>query len=188
MKKYSLVFLFPDEIAGFIRDMKHRLKREARWYHSCHSEPHMTICEFEALPGELTVYLQEIRSFSEKQRPFWVHLDSTDTFPGTYYVKPDAYSRQKLERCATALVADVFGLELKGWKAHATVGRRLTAEQFAIAIGLFARLCIDFRFLCNSVCLREFDPSIQQYRVIQLFTFTGPGEPDSPVIQLNLFS
>lgn len=183
---YSVVFLFPEEIARRIKAMKMVLKDVLTWFPSCHSDPHMTICEFVIERERLPYYIARLRAFCKKYPPVYARMDGTDTFPTTYFVKPDDYTMSVLGRYAEALVRYILGRKIT-WKGHATIGRKLNPVELAAAKALFDGMPIDFRFLCDSIYLREFDPSLGQFRVIDSFRLSGMDNFDDTSKQLTLF-
>lgn len=66
---------------------------------------------------------------------------------------------------------------------HMSIGRRLTLENLKIAFGLFTT--IDLQFECNEIVLREFDPKVKQFFVIDSFPFGSNPEPE--FVQGSLF-
>lgn len=66
---------------------------------------------------------------------------------------------------------------------HMSIGRRLTPENLKIASELFTT--IDLQFECNEIVLREFDPKVKQFFVIDSFPFGSNPEPE--LVQGSLF-
>ena len=66
---------------------------------------------------------------------------------------------------------------------HVSIARRLTTENIEKANRLFTT--INTSFLCNTIVLRKFDPTIQQFFITDTFTFNSNQKPE--LIQGKLF-
>ncbi|WP_347052345.1 2'-5' RNA ligase family protein [Flavobacterium olei] len=66
---------------------------------------------------------------------------------------------------------------------HITIGRKLSLEKIKIASEIFTN--IERKFLCKEMVLREFDPLLKQFVVIDTFPFGSNPEPE--FVQGSLF-
>lgn len=66
---------------------------------------------------------------------------------------------------------------------HLSIGRRLTPENLKIASELFT--AINLQFECNEIVLREFNPKVKQFFVIEAFPFGSNPAPE--FVQGSLF-
>ena len=64
-----------------------------------------------------------------------------------------------------------------------SIGRKLIPENLKTASELFTT--IDLQFECNEIVLREFDPVVKQFFVIDSFPFGSNPEPE--FVQGSLF-
>ncbi|MEP6806030.1 MAG: 2'-5' RNA ligase family protein [Flavobacterium sp.] len=187
-KTYSIVFYPSPSIINLVKEMKDNLKSRVKekWYNSCNSVAHITICELKLDESELYKLKQKISEVCDTFTPFEVYLDHFGSFDnaGAFYIGPNEKSKKNLELLMTKIQNALrsFKIDKISSNAHMSIGRRLTAENLKIASELFTT--IDINFLCDSIVLRELEP-YKQFFAIQTFPFGSNPQPE--LIQGSLF-
>ena len=184
-KTYSIVFYSKTLIAP-VKKLKDFLRSKIKWYNSCNSEAHITICEFKIDESQLDSIKQKISKISDTFTPFLVSSDHFDSFPnsGAFFIGVDENSKNNFIPIMKKIHETLKSLKLKkSEEPHMSIGRRLTPENLKIASELFTK--IELNFLCNEVVLREFDPIVKQFFVIDTFPFGSNPQPE--LIQGSLF-
>lgn len=186
-KKYSIAIYPSQDIIDLVKTMKGHLKSKIKWYNSCNSTAHITICEFELDDSELEKLKQKLSQICDTFTPFQVYLDHFGSFnpAGAFFIGPNEESGKKLEnimiKTQTALRS--FKITKSSNNPHMTIGRKLSPEKIEIAKDLFTTIESDF--LCREIVLRELDLIKEQYVVIETFPFGSNPQPE--LIQGSLF-
>lgn len=184
-KTYSIVF-YSKTLVEPVKNLKDFLRSKIKWYNSCNSEAHITICEFTIDESQLDSIKQKISRISDTFTPFQVNLNHFDSFPnsGAFFIGVTKDSKNNLIPIMKKIHETLKSLKLKkNEEPHMSIGRRLTPENLKIASELFT--AIDLDFLCNEVVLREFDPVVKQFFVIDAFAFGSNPQPE--LVQASLF-
>lgn len=184
-KTYSVVF-YSKSVVEPVKKLKDFLRSKIEWYNSCNSEAHITICEFKIDESQLDSIKQKLSKISDTFTPFKVSLDHFDSFPnsGAFFIGVTKDSKNNLVPIMKKIHETLKSLNLKkSDNPHLSIGRRLTPENLKIASELFTE--IDFQFECNEIVLREFDPKVKQFFVIDAFPFGSNPQPE--LIQGSLF-
>jgi 2'-5' RNA ligase len=181
--KYSITFI-PDAIViDKVKEIKLRLADNIGWFNSKNSLAHITICEFTS--NEIEIIKNQISRITATFSPFNVKLVDFESYPnGTFFIKPSKDSKEDLKKIMKNLTASLTIKKMyKSSEPHLSIARKLDNEKLKIAIDLFQK--IELTFLCTSVFLREFNPSLKQFEVIDSFLFKS--EKPNHAIQGTLF-
>jgi len=186
-KTYSVVF-YSKKIVGPVKELKDLLKSKVHknWYSSCNSEAHITICEFTIDESQLYSIKQKLFKISDTFTPFQISLNHFDSFPsaGAFYIGVNEDSKNNLVPIMKKIHETLKSLKLKkSDNPHMSIGRRLTPENLKIASDLFTTIYLQFD--CNEIVLREFDPVVKQFFVIDAIPFGNNPEPE--FVQGSLF-
>lgn len=184
-KTYSLVIHPSEEILALIKSMKEQLAAEVGWFNSKNSVGHITICEFKATEKGLENIKNQIKKTCATLFAVDTHLNEFGSFPnGAFFIAPDTNSKKSLKRIMKQFhISLLLPNMLKSDNPHLSIARRLKPENLIKAKQMFTT--VDLNFVCDSVVLREFDPKILQYFVIDTFEFGNNPQPE--VIQGTLF-
>jgi len=183
-KTYSVVF-YSKTLVEPVKKLKDFLRSKIKWYNSCNSEAHITICEFTIDESQLDSFKQKLAKISDTFTPFQVNLDHFDSFPnaGAFFIGVNEDSKNHFVPIMKKTHETLKPLKHKSDNPHLSIGRRLTPENLKIASELFTT--IDLQFECNEIVLREFDPIVKQFFVIDAFKFGSNPEPE--FVQGSLF-
>jgi len=184
-KTYSVVF-YSKTLVEPVKKLKDFLRSKIKWYNSCNSEAHITICEFKIDESQLDSIKQKLSQISDTFTPFQVYFNGFDSYPnsGAFFIAPDEDAANNLKPIMKKIHQVLKSLKLKKSEdPHLSIGRRLTPENLKIASELFT--AIDLDFLCNEIVLREFDPIVKQFFVIDSFPFGS--NPKEEFVQGSLF-
>ena len=183
-KTYSVVFYSKDLVEP-VKKMKNFLRSKIDWYNSCNSEAHITICEFTIEESQLDSIKQKLSKIADTFTPFEVYLDHFDSFPtnGAFFIGLTEESKKHLVPIMKKTHETFKSLKHKSDNPHLSIGRRLTPENLKIASELFTS--VNLNFLCNEIVLREFDPPVKQFFVMDAFPFGSNPEPE--FVQGSLF-
>ncbi len=183
-KTYSVVF-YSKTLVEPVKKLKDFLRSKIDWYNSCNSEAHITICEFTIDESKLDSIKQKLAKISDTFTPFQVNLDHFDSFPnaGAFFIGVNDDSKNHFVPIMKKIHETLKSLKHKSDNPHLSIGRKLTPENLKIASELFTT--IDLQFECNEIVLREFDPIVKQFFVIDSFKFGSNPEPE--FIQGSLF-
>ncbi|UWY27540.1 2'-5' RNA ligase family protein [Flavobacterium sp. TR2] len=177
-KTYSVVF-YSKSLVEPVKKMKDFLKSKINWYNSCNSEAHITICEFEIDESQLDSIKQKLSQIADPFTPFQVTLNHFDSFPnaGAFFIGVTEESKNSMVPIMKKVHETFKFLKLKkSDNPHLSIGRRLTPENLKIASELFT--AINLQFECNEIVLREFDPKVKQFFVIEAFPFGSNPAPE----------
>lgn len=184
-KTYSVVF-YSKTLVEPVKKLKDFLRSKIKWYHSCNSEAHITICEFTIDESQLPSIKQKISKISDTFMPFEVYLNHLGSFPnsGAFFIGVTEDSEKNLIPIMKKIHETLKFLKLKkSDNPHMSIARQLSPENLKIASELFTT--IDLDFLCKEIVLREFDPVVKQFFVIDAFKFGSNPEPE--FVQGSLF-
>jgi 2'-5' RNA ligase len=189
-KQYSVAIHPSPEIISQIKGMKEQLASEVGWFQSKNSVAHITICEFTAVDEELHAIKKQLTKLCDTLTPVTVHLDSFSNFYNpknskyAFFIAPDEESKATLKpimkRFHNALPVKTFH---HSDVAHLSIGRGLTLEKLKKAEEMFTN--INESFWCDGIVLRMLDMKLQQFRIIDAFTFNS--NPSQELIQGTLF-
>ncbi|WP_426484723.1 2'-5' RNA ligase family protein [Flavobacterium sp. 2] len=185
-KTYSVVFHPSPEVIDAIKTMKDFLRSKIKWYNSCNSVAHITICEFTIEESQLSIYTKKLLKTCDTFTPFQVSLNHFSSFEnsGAFFIAPTEDSKNNLKPIMKKIHETLKSLKLKkSDEPHLSIGRRLTPENLKIASELFTT--IDLQFECNEIVLREFDPIVKQFFVIDTIPFGN--NPELEFVQGSLF-
>lgn len=176
--RYSLVISPPAEIISLIQSMKLNLAKEIGWFHSKNSLAHITINEFMASESEIEVIKKQLTNICDSLKAIPVHFDKFDTFPnGAFFIAPDEHSKKELKKIMKHIHQSFrFAILFKNNEPHITIARQLNTNKIAAAYRLFSNE-IDLNFLCDSVALRLFNPTVKQFEIITRFEFNDNPQP-----------
>lgn len=202
MKKIYSVAIYPSpDIIDLVKTMKGYLRSKIKWYNSCNSTAHITICEFELDASELEKLKQKLSEICNTFTPFQVYLDHFDSYDnaGAFFIglNENPIEKKTVEKPTEDLIVKTKlktlmkktqeGLKISRMKKsndpHITIGRKLSLEKIKIASEIFTS--IERKFLCKEMVLREFDPFLKQFVVIDTFPFGSNPEPE--FVQGSLF-
>ncbi|MBJ2126711.1 2'-5' RNA ligase family protein [Flavobacterium sp. IB48] len=184
-KTYSVVF-YSKPVVDSVKKMKDLLKSKIEWYNSCNSEAHITICEFKIEESQLDSIKQKLIKICDTFTPSQVYLDHFDSYEnaGAFFIAPNEESKNNLKPIMKKIHETLKSLQLKkSDDPHMSIGRRLTPENLKIAFELFTTIALQFE--CNEIVLREFDPKVKQFFVIDAIPFGSNPEPE--FVQGSLF-
>lgn len=180
MPRYSVVIHPPEPVIQEVALLKQQLYEKIGWYHSCHSQAHLTINLFSASEKSLPVWENYVANYTKHTTAFEVSFDKVMNFSnGAWVLLPDEYSYQKLRMLMKDFLrhipASAFG---KSSKPHISIARKLNPEQAEIAKQLLTD--VDIQFSCDNLTLRKFNPERGQYDLHKQFIF---GEPNANASQ-----
>ena len=184
-KTYSVVF-YSKTLVEPVKKLKDFLRSKIKWYNSCNSEAHITICEFTVDESQLDSIKHKLFKISDTFTPFQVSLDHYNSYPnsGAFFIAPNKHAENNLKPIMKKIHQVFKSLKLKkSDEPHMSIGRKLTPENLKIASELFTT--IHLNFLCNEIVLREYDPIVKQFFVIDTFNFGSNPQPE--LIQGSLF-
>lgn len=184
-KQYSIAIYPSETIILLVKAMKEKLFEEVNWFHSKNSIAHITICEFKATEAAIEIIKNKLDLLCYTFEPFEVHLNGFGSYSnGAFFITPNEDSKIKLKVIMKKVHELLRTLKMqKSSDPHVSIGRRLTTENIEKANRLFTT--INTSFLCNTIILRKFDPTIQQFFITDTFTFNGNQKPE--LIQGRLF-
>jgi len=176
--RYSLVISPSEEIIALVKSMKELLAKEIGWFHSKNSLAHITINEFMADENEIEGIKKQLTNICDSIKPVAILLNAFDTYPnGAFFIAPDAVSKTDLKQIMKH-IHQSFRVKtlLRNNEPHLSIGRKLSTENIAAAYRLFSNP-VEFNFICSSISLRLFNPSIKQFEIIERFEFKNNPKP-----------
>ncbi|KQO20955.1 2'-5' RNA ligase [Flavobacterium sp. Leaf82] len=185
-KKYSVAIYPSQDVIASVKTMKDYLKSKIKWYNSCNSTAHITICEFKIEESDIEKIKLKLLKISDTFTPFRAYLDHFEAYEnsGAFFITPNEESKIDLKNILKKTQETLKALKLKkSDDPHMSVGRKLTPENLKIASELFT--IIDINFSCKEIVLRELDPIKKQFVVIDTFAFGSNPQPE--LIQGSLF-
>lgn len=185
-KTYSVVFHPSPEVIDAIKTMKDFLRSKIKWYNSCNSVAHITICEFTIDESQLEIFKQKLAKICDTFSSSTIFLNDFGFYEnsGAFFINPNEDSKNNLKPIMKKIHETLKPLKLKkSDDPHMSIGRRLTPENLKIASQLFTTINMDF--LCENIVLREFDPVVKQFFVIDTIPFGN--NPELEFVQGSLF-
>ncbi|WP_035651020.1 2'-5' RNA ligase family protein [Flavobacterium sp. ASV13] len=185
-KTYSVVFHPSPEVIDAIKTMKDFLRSKIKWYNSCNSVAHITICEFTIDESQFGNFNQKLVKICNTFSSSTVYLNDFGSYQnsGAFFINPNEDSKNNLKPIMKKIHETLKSLKLKkSDDPHISIGRRLTPENLKIASQLFTTINMDF--LCDKIVLREFDPVVKQFFVIDTIPFGN--NPELEFVQGSLF-
>ncbi|MFN0257632.1 2'-5' RNA ligase family protein [Pedobacter ureilyticus] len=162
-QQYSIVILPPQEGINYVADLKNQLNAKIGWYNSRSAKAHVTICEFTADIDELEHIIKDLREITSYEKPLHLNFDGVDNYPnGAVYLKPDMQTKVPLTELMARVQRNLkVTNQYKSKAPHMSIGRKLSEENVAIALAMFADAKLDFD--CGNLVLRKFSPTKKQY-------------------------
>lgn len=190
IKRYSIAIYPSKYVIDFVKSMKDLFKSKVKdkWYSSCNSVGHITICEFEIDESQVDRFKQKLYEICDTFTPFQVYLDHFGVYENSnaFYIATTENSNIDLKPIMKKIQDSCKSLKPLEFKKsndpHMSIGRKLSPENLKIASELFTT--IDIHFLCDSIVLRELEP-YKQFFVIETFPFGSNLQP--ALIQGSLF-
>lgn len=170
-EQYCIAFSPSEPILLLVRSMKEKLFKEVKWFHSKNSVAHITICLFKATDDSVEIITHKLGLLCATFEPFEVHLNSFDSYcSGAFFISPDEDSKNKLKKIMNRVHELLPSVIIqKSDDPHLSIARRLSPKNLEKAKTLFTT--INDSFLCDSVVLRKFDPTLKQYFITNTFPF-----------------
>lgn len=172
--QYSIVILPPQDEINYVADLKNQLNEKIGWYNSRNAKAHITICEFTADLDELDHVVMNLKEIVRSETPRHLVFDGVDSYAnGAVYLKPTLQTKVPLTELMVRVQKNLGITNLYKSKApHISIGRKLSAENVAIALKMFENAKLNFN--CTHLVLRKFNPNIKQYEVfLEDFDFLG---------------
>lgn len=144
-----------------------------RRYDSYKSLAHFTIREDSRTVDEVNFLVPKMRDFASHQWGFEIALDSLATFDnGTLYVMPTAESSILIKDLASKYLR-FFHRKLlpPSFQPHLTIGRNLTHDDRLKVQTNFLQKNVEWKFTCDNLALRRFNPQRRQYDIVERFNF-----------------
>jgi hypothetical protein len=183
--KYSVAFIPNNEITNQVKTMKVELAEKIGWFHSKNALAHITICEFSKDSSLIESVKNKITRVASTLSPIEVNLTTFGSYSnGAFFIAPDEYSKNSLKNLMKVISSALKIKNLyKSNDPHLSIARKLNEEQLQIAVNLFPQ--INASFLCDAIFLRQFNPELKQFEIIDSFLFKG--ETSQEEIQGSLF-
>lgn len=164
-QQYSIVILPPQEGIDYVANLKNQLNAKIGWYNSRNAKAHVTICEFTAEPDELGSIMADLKEIVSYESPRHLVFDGVSSYAnGAVFLKPDDATKAPLTALMGRIHKNLGVTNLyKSKSPHMSIGRKLSEENVALALNMFADAKLDFN--CNHIVLRKFNPEIKQYDV-----------------------
>ena len=184
-KKYSIAFHPSETIIVLVKAMKEKLFEQVDWFNSKNSVAHITICEFIATDAAIEIIKNKLNLLCDTLEPFEVYLNGFDSYSnGAFVITPNEDSKTKLKVIMKKVTQSLRSLKMeKSSNPHISIARKLKPENLEIAKHLFTT--INTSFLCDTIILRKFDPTIGQFFITNTFIFNNNSQPE--FIQEKLF-
>lgn len=169
--KYSIAFIPDSNTIEEIKKMKIQLADEIGWYNSKNSVAHITICEFTTTENNVEIVKKQLDRKTSTYSPIEIELNGFNSYPnGAFFIKPSDNSKIALKKIMKNLnnsltLKDIY----KSSDPHLSIARKLDNQKLNTANSLYQN--INLSFLCHSVFLRKFNPSIKQFEIIDSFEF-----------------
>jgi len=184
--RYSLVISPPDDIIDLVKSMKLELAKEIGWFHSKNSLAHITINEFMAFESEIEVIKEQLTTICNSLKAVPVYFNKFDTYPnGAFFIAPDEISKKELKKIMKNIHQSFrYEILFKNNEPHMTIARQLKPNKIEKAYRFFSN-GINLNFVCDSVSLRLFNPTVKQFEIINRFQFND--NPKASYEQGTLF-
>jgi len=182
---YSIVVYPQTEIIDEVSDLKDILANKIGWYASRNSKAHITVIAFMADQYELAFYIRQIEKFCYSQKQQEVVFDqlSLSRFSHAAVILPNDLSKPYLSDLLKRLRKQLRTSQtISGRNAHISIGRELSSAQIDLAENLYDH--VSLKFNCDTVAIRKFSKTKEQFEVIKAFKFL-----ENPLIdaQYSLF-
>ncbi|GHE23182.1 2'-5' RNA ligase family protein [Sphingobacterium griseoflavum] len=165
----SIVFQPCEKGIRFVAAIKERVRRLLnKWYPSCHSTAHVTICILKVTPEQLQRVIDLLADKMRFEHAQHIYFDTFSTYPtsGTFFIDPTAQSRAFLVekmRKVIAVAEKVTRVDKKSNVPHLTISRGLDLDNLREVKALDEFKNLDFDFFCKGIVLRRFDEQKRQY-------------------------
>ncbi|MGX7668409.1 2'-5' RNA ligase family protein [Flavobacterium pedocola] len=168
---YSIAISPPDEVITSVKHMKEDLNKEVGWFNSKNSKAHITINEFKSSELQLENIKKQLTYICNGFEPIKVHMNSFGSYNnGAFYIAPDPCSKMGLKAIMSHVNNSLCIAEKKtNNDPHMSIARRLTPEALGKAQEMFEQ--VDINFLCDHVVIRQFNPDLKQFEIIDRFPF-----------------
>lgn len=183
--KYSIAFIPNSEITNQVKTMKMELAEKIGWFASKNALAHITICEFTLDSSAIENVKKKISRIANTLTPINVHLTIFGNYPnGAFFIAPEENSKNSLKILMKTFTSTLkIKNSYKSNDPHLSIARKLNTEQLEIAASLFHK--IDASFTCDAVFLRQFNPELKQFEIVDSFLFKS--ETAAEGIQGSLF-
>lgn len=171
--QYSAAVMPPENIIQDIRLMKKKLQDAIGWYHSCHSDAHITFNVFRGGEPVIGKWMDYVKHFAALLGPMRLCFNKTGVFSnGAFILLPDEVTDELLTGIMKSFRKGSpyhhFG---KPTQPHISIGRRLTMENIEIAKQVIP--ACEIAFTCDNIALRKLNNEKRQYDVYKRFYFGG---------------
>jgi 2'-5' RNA ligase len=169
--KYSIAFIPNDEIIHQVKTIKMELAEKIGWFHSKNALAHITICEFTVDSSSIARIKNIITRIVSTFSSIEVRLNTFRNYPnGVFFIAPDEHSKNCLKNIMKTVSSSLKIKNIyKSSDPHLSIARKLNAEQLEIAINLFQKT--DIYFTCGAIFLRQFNPELKQFVIVDTFLF-----------------
>ncbi|MFD1769011.1 2'-5' RNA ligase family protein [Sphingobacterium suaedae] len=186
----SIVFQPCEKGIRFVASLKQLAKRLLnKWYPSCHSIAHISICKIEVSERDLAIIVRDLTERLRYERGQYVYFDRFSSYPssGTLYIDPTVYAKKFLRAKMRTVVEEVRRVVPAKLVAepHVTIGRQLEPADLVDLKTSGAFEAVDFDFFCGGIVLRKFNHETNQYEAFLEIPFRGE-EPSMKSGQLSL--
>ncbi|MEW5677164.1 2'-5' RNA ligase family protein [Flavobacterium enshiense] len=170
---YSIAISPPDDVISSVKHMKEDLNKEVGWFNSKNSKAHITINEFKSSELQLENIKKQLTYICNGFEPVSVRMNSFGSYNnGAFYIAPDNCSKMCLKAIMKHLNNSLCIEEKKTSNdPHMSIARRLSPQALGKAKEMFNE--VDFRFMCDHVVIRQFNPDIKQFEIIERFPFNN---------------
>lgn len=184
---YSIIFHPLDYSIGYIEDCKVDLRLRTYNFASQNSQAHITVAEFEATSNQILGVKEHLKKIVKTQVPFKASFNSFVSSPKTKCAVflPSSFFDTRIHEITKKTRSKLSNYNLSPIsRPHVSVGRKLSDEQLLIAHQLFNNR--SFEFDCCRLALRKFNPKINQFEIVEIFTFSGkPSQDGSQQLPLD---
>ncbi|WDF69930.1 2'-5' RNA ligase family protein [Sphingobacterium oryzagri] len=165
----SIVFQPCEQGIRFVAALKERVRRLLnKWYPSCNSTAHVTICRMKDVSDEqLTRIIDLLATALRYEHAQHIYFDSFATYPssGTFFIDPTVQSKAFLLHKMRKVIAEVEKVMQtdKSRQPHLTISRGLDSQNLREVKDQEEFKILDFDFFCKGIVLRKFDEEKKQY-------------------------
>lgn len=164
----SIVFQPCEKGVRFIAAIKERVRRLLnKWYPSCHSAAHVTICRMQVTQEQLQRVIDLLAQSMRYEHAQHIYFDSFSTYPnsGTFFIDPTLQSKAFLLQKMRKVIAETEKVTRvdKSKAPHLTISRGLDMENLREVKDQDEFKTLDFDFFCKGIVLRRFDEEKKQY-------------------------
>ncbi|MFD2969852.1 2'-5' RNA ligase family protein [Sphingobacterium bambusae] len=178
----SIVFQPCEKGIRFIAAVKERVKRLLnKWYPSCHSTAHVTICRMEVTEEQLQRVIALLAERMRYEHAQHIYFDSFSTYPnsGTFFIDPTVQSKAFLLQKMRNVIAEAEKVTRvdKSKSPHLTISRGLDMDNLREVKNQDEFKTLDFDFFCKGIVLRHFDGEKKQYVPFLEIPFGNESKP-----------